>query len=95
MDAPESAVEIPRLTVADVLIQEQRLILRQHADRIDARIDAIRQRKIDDSVFCAERNGRLGDVVRQCVQPAALPSRKQHCYTFLLSLHVKPPLKYN
>ena len=34
-------VQIPRSTIADVAVQNERLILRQHADDVDARIGAV------------------------------------------------------
>ena len=91
MNAAERAVKIPWLPVADIFVQQKRLILRQDADGIDPGIDAIRQRKVYDAIFGPERNRGLGDIVRQSIQPAALSSRKQHCYTFFLSLHFEPP----
>ena len=41
LDAAIGAVKIPRQPVADVLIEHQRLVLRQHAHRVDARIHTV------------------------------------------------------
>ena len=81
MDAAVDAVEIPRTPVPDIIVELQRLILRQHADRVDAGIDAVAQRKVDDSILASVGDGGLGDMLRQRIQPGALAARKQHCYT--------------
>ena len=82
------AVQAPRLAVADVLVQLQRLILGQDADGIDLGVDAVGKREIDDAVFAAERHGGLRRVLRQDHQTAALASGQQHCDTpFLLKVH--------
>ena len=99
MYAAERAVKIPRLTVSDILVEFERLVLREHAHRIDPRIDAVAQRKIDDTILSAERDCGLRNVVCKRVQTAPLTARKQHCHTFLLSLHItrtpcKTPLSY-
>ena len=65
-------VQTPRLAVADVLIELQRLILGQNTHRIDLRVDTVGQREIDDTVFSAERHGRFGRVLRQDHEAAAL-----------------------
>ena len=56
MDAAVQTVQVPGLAVADVLIEHQRLVLGQDAHRVDPRIDAVGQRKIDDTIFSAEGN---------------------------------------
>ena len=82
------AVQAPRLAVADVLVQLQRLILGQDADGIDLGVDAVGKREINDAVFAAERHGGLRRVLRQDHQTAALASGQQHCHTtFLLEVH--------
>ena len=88
MHAAVLSVEIPRLTVADIVVELKRLILREHADGVYAGVDAVRQRKVDDPVLAAVRHGGLGDPPRQRVQAAALPSGKQHGDTFCFSGHV-------
>ena len=56
--------------------QAVRLVLGQHADPADARIDAVRQREIDDAELAAEKYRRLGAPVGQLVQPAAAAARQ-------------------
>ena len=62
MYAAVRSVEIPRLSVSNVFVEDKRLILRQNADGIDARVDAVRQREIDDTIFCPERHRRFRNV---------------------------------
>ena len=83
-------VEIPRSTVADVTVQLQGAVLSQYAYGVDVRIGAVRQRKIDDSVFSTEGNGRLCHFLGQKAQTAALAAGQQHCDTFLLAHDVIP-----
>ena len=73
--AAEAAVEVPRYTVADVCIQLERLILRENADRFNAGMGAVAECEVDNAVLPAERDGRLGDVLCQCAEPAALSAR--------------------
>ena len=81
-------VQIPGLTVADILIQLQGLILGQNANGVDAGVDTVAQRKINDTVFAAEGNGRLGGFLRQNLKPAALAAGKQHRnYALFLKIH--------
>ncbi len=85
--AAVAAVEIPRLAVADILIQDQRLILGQHAHSVDPRVDAVGQRKINDPIFSAERNCRFCKVLGQRIKPAALTACQQHGNPFLFAKH--------
>ena len=87
MYAAVSTVEIPRFSVSDIVVQHERLILGQNADRIDPRINAVRKRKIDDPVFPSERNGRLRNLVGKRIKPASLSSREQHCHAFFFLFH--------
>ena len=76
--AAVDAVQIPRLTAADVAVEQQRLVLREHADGVDAGVGAVGQREVDDAVLAAERETGLGDLRREGIQPRALPAREQH-----------------
>ena len=81
-------VQIPGLAVADVFIQLQGLILGQDAHGIDAGVDAVGQRKINNAVFAAEGNGRFGGFFRQHIQSAALAAGQKHGNTaFFLKVH--------
>ena len=81
-------VQAPRLAVADVLVELQWLVLGQNTDRVNFGVYAVGKREIDDAVFAAERDGRLGRVFRQNHQTAALTTCQEHGdTTFFLELH--------
>ena len=82
MDAAVHPVEIPRRAVAEIVVELERLILGQHADGLDAGIDAVGQREVDDAVFAAVGNGRLCDVFGEDAEPAALSAGEQHGKAF-------------
>ena len=86
----EGAVQIPGLPVADVVVQDQRLVLGQHPHRVDVRVDAVGQRKVDDAVLGPEGDGGFGDLAGQRVEPASLPSGQQHGDHFFGSHHNVP-----
>ncbi len=44
----------------------------------DARVRAVRQRKVDDAELASEADGRLGDLRGERPQPASLSSREEH-----------------
>ena len=58
MDAAVQTVQIPGLSVADVLIEFQRLVLGQDANCVDPRVDTVGQRKVDDAYL--PPNGTAG-----------------------------------
>ena len=58
----------PGPAVHEVTNQRVRLVLRQHADAANARIEAVRQREVDDAVLATEEYRRLCSPVRQFVQ---------------------------
>ena len=81
-------VQPPRLAVADILIQFQRLILGQNTHSIDLGVDTVGKRKIDDSVLSAEGNCRFRRILSQNHQAASLPASQQHGdAAFFLKLH--------
>ena len=51
------------------LVEQQRLVLRQDTDCVDAGIDAVGEREINDAVLAAERNGGLCQLFGEGVQP--------------------------
>ena len=55
----------------DVLDQGMRLVLGQHANPPDSRIDAVGQRKIDDPILSAEGGRRFGAPQGELFEPAA------------------------
>ena len=92
MDAAMQAVQVPRLAVADVLVQDQRLILGQDAHRINVGVDAVGQREVDDTILSAKRNCRLGELLGQRIQARSLAAGQDHCDHFFC--HKISPLKF-
>ena len=90
MHAAVQSVQIPGLSVSDVLVQYKRLILGEDTHGIDSRIDAVRQRKIDNTILSTKRNCRFCQLLRQCVETRALTAGKQHCNHFFC--HKIPPI---
>ncbi|MPN32401.1 hypothetical protein SDC9_179879 [bioreactor metagenome] len=78
------AVEVPVLAGANVAVQRERAILREHADRVDVRIDAVAERKIDDAILAAKRHGGFRHAGGQHAEAAALSARQQHGYDLFL-----------
>ena len=77
-------VQIPRSAGADVGVQLQGHILGQHAHGINTAVGAVGQREVDDAVLAAIGNGRLGNLLGQDAQTAALAASQQHGDTSLL-----------
>jgi len=63
---------------AHVLDQGLGPVLHQQVDGVDLGIDEIAEDEIDDAITSAERNGGLGTVRSQRVEPSALPSGHDH-----------------
>ena len=62
----------------DVVVERARVVLGQDDDVVDVRVDAVRQREVDDPVLAAERDGRLGALLGQDRQALALAAGKDH-----------------
>ncbi|CCC96390.1 protein of unknown function [Azospirillum baldaniorum] len=73
-----AAEEVP--AALQVAQQAVRLVLRQHADAAEARIDAVRQGEVDDPELAPEIGGRLGATVGQLLQPAAPAASQDKCH---------------
>lgn len=87
MHAAESPVEIPRLAVADVFVENQRLILRKDADRIDSRIDTVGQREIDDTILGAEGDAGFAMLLVSAKSRLALAAaRSMATHSFFLRI---------
>ena len=65
--------ELPALV--DVPVQAHRLVLGEDQDLAEVGVDAIREGEVDDPVDPAERDGRLGPVAGQGLQPGCLGPR--------------------
>ena len=86
------AVQIPGTADPHIAVEEEWLILGQDAHGVDPGVAAVRQRKINDPVFSAKGNRRLGDRFRQGSQPGSLPTGQNHRNGFLFR-HVVPPFR--
>ena len=91
-DAALAVVEVPGATGADVVVQQVRTVLREHAHRRDPGVRAVGKREVDDAELAAKRDGRLRHVAGQRTQPAALTSGEQHGDALLLA-HTPTPFK--
>ena len=88
LGAAMGLVQTPGLTIANIFIELQGLILGQNTHSIDAGIDAITKGKIDNAIFTAEGNGRFGSFFCQDLQAASLTTGQKHCdTTFFLEVH--------
>ena len=88
-------VQAPRLTVADVLVEFQGLILCQNAHGVDAGVDAIAQREVNDAVFAAKGDSGFCCFFGQNLQSAALTAGQQHSNgTLFLKMHRRVSLLY-
>ena len=67
-------VEQPRQPpgLRDVAVEAVRLVLRQHDDLAQPRVDEVREREVDQAVAAAERHGGLGTVCRERHEALAL-----------------------
>ena len=66
------------LTGAEIGVERQRAVLRQHADGVDLGIDTVTERKIDDAEFSSERDGGFCHARGQYAEAASLSAGKQH-----------------
>ena len=89
-DSTVALVQVPGGAGTQVGVEQVRPVLGQHADRVDARVGAVRQREVDDAILATERDGRLGDVLGEDAEPAALPAGKKHRDAFLLAHKLSP-----
>ena len=78
LDAAPVPVEVPRPAETDVVVQRAGVVLGQDDDVVDVRVDAVREREIDDPVLAAERHGRLGTLLGEDREALALAAREDH-----------------
>ena len=62
----------------DVVVERPRVVLGQDDDVVDVRVDAVREREVDDPVLAAERHRRLGALLGQDREAFALAAREDH-----------------
>ena len=63
-DAGIKPIKSPACAIADVIVQNKRLILRDDADILNPGIYAVAERKINDAIPSAKRHGRLCNILR-------------------------------
>ena len=66
-------------------MQQVGAILRQNAHCVDARVGAVGERKVDNAELATKANRRLGDLLGECPQSAALSSCEEHRDAFFLT----------
>ena len=72
------AAQIALPAQVDVPVQAHRLVLREDEILAHAAVEAIRQGEINDAIDAAERDGRLGPVAGQRLQPRSLAPGQDH-----------------
>ena len=77
--AAAHAVKVPGLSVSDILGKFERFILGKDAYGVNAGVNAVGKREIDDSVFSAEGDRRFGKVFGKGIKSAALAAGQKHC----------------
>ncbi len=64
-----AAVRVKAVRPANVAMQADRVELRQHIHPVDAAVDAVRERDIDQAVLARQRHSRLRAVFGQRIKP--------------------------
>ena len=83
MNATVQAVQIPRLAVADVLVQYNGLVLGENTNCVNTGIYTVGKGEVNNTVLAAEPYRRFCGLFGQCIKSAALPAGKKHRNTFL------------
>lgn len=87
-------VQIPWLSIANIIIELQRLILGENTDGIDAGIHAIGERKVNDTVFSTIGHGRLGDIFVRIPSRLPCPPARSIAMHSFFGPYMLPPLFY-
>ena len=69
-------------------LEQKGLVLRQHADGVDPRVDAVGERKIDDAVFSAEGYRGFCKASGKRVKTASLTTCEQHSHALFFLEHL-------
>ena len=81
------AEQIHAIGLGDVAVERRGIELRQHEDAAELRMQAIADRNVDQAVLSADRDGRLGPVLRQRKQPRSLPAAENEREDFVVHGH--------
>jgi len=77
-DAAAIPVEVPGPAETDVVVQRARVVLGQDDDVVDQRVDAVREREVDDPVLAAERDRGLRADAREDREALAFAAGEDH-----------------
>ena len=69
------------------IVTDEYVKQRQNADRIDAGVDAVRERKIDNAIFSTIGDRGFRGFLSQCVKTASLTACQQHGNAFFFLEH--------
>ena len=83
-------VQIPGLTVTDVLVQLLGLVLRCDTNGVDIGVDAVGQREVHDAVLTAEGHCGFCRFLCQRIQARATSTGKDHCHNFFCHSFILP-----
>ena len=78
-DAAVLAVEIPGFTDADVFVEAVGTILGEDADGIDAAIDTVADREVDNTELASKGNSGFGPFFGQDGEARAFSASQNHC----------------
>ena len=78
LDPARVAVQVPRPAQPDVVVERAGVVLGQDDDVGDVRVDAVRQREVDDPVLAPERDRRLGPDRGQDREALTLAAGQDH-----------------
>ena len=92
-DFDESSGEgIEPVAVDDVMIQRGRIELRENENLLEARVQTIADRDIDQPVLAADRHGRLRSQLRQGKEPGPLAPTEDQRENFCIHQHLRAML---
>ena len=72
------AAEEPVPTEVQVAVEAAALVLREQQQPLEAAVETVGEREVDDPVTASEWHGRLGAVAGQRIEPNATASSKHH-----------------
>ena len=77
-DARISGIKSPAGSCRHITVQQNRLILGQDTDNVDAAVRAIAEREVNDTILSSIIHRRLRNLVGELVQPASAPAGEDH-----------------
>ena len=83
-------VQVPGLTVANVLVQLLGLVLGRDTHGVDVGVHAVGQREVHDAVLTAKGHCRFCRFLCQRIQARATSAGKDHCHNFFCHSFILP-----